>query len=339
MTLDLSCRINVKVVFGLGFLYNLLILCVYFLYLVRKKRIWQLPMDFKTIRDYFNFSKDQQKGILLLFLVIVALQLVYYFVDFSLVSKENPEKQQWLALETQIDSMELNMKDRVPKIYPFNPNFITDYKGYKLGMSVAEIDRLHAFRKENKYVNSAKEFQEVTGVSDSLLNAISPYFKFPDWVKNKQTPKAVVFSNTKPAYFSKKEKVVVKDINQATQEDLMKIYGVGEAISMRILNFKESLGGFVSMEQMKDVWGLSPEVVERLKTSFKVGALSNMKKIDINNASVKELAKFPYFKYNLAREIVIYRSMNGDIKNASDLTKIKGMSIENATIIALYLDF
>ncbi|WP_026713287.1 ComEA family DNA-binding protein [Flavobacterium daejeonense] len=290
-------------------------------------------------RHYFQFSREQQKGILLLFSVIIVLQLVCYFVDFSPVSKENPEEQQWLALETQIDSMGLNLKNRNPEIYPFNPNFITDYKGYKLGMSVAEIDRLYAFREENKYVNSAKEFQAVTGVSDSLLNAISPYFKFPDWVNNKQTSELVAFSNTKAAYFSKKEKVVVKDINQATQEDLMKIYGVGEALSMRILKFKESLGGFVSMEQMKDVWGLSTEVVERLNVSFKVGAVSDFKKIDVNNASIKELAQFPYFKYSLAREIVMYRSMNGDIKNTADLLKIKGMPVENANIIALYLDF
>jgi len=296
-------------------------------------------MNFKTIRNYFNFSKDQQKGILSLFFVIIVLQLVYCFVDFSSVSKENPEKQRWLSLESQIDSMELNLKNRVPKIYPFNPNFITDYKGYKLGMSVVEIDRLHAFRGENKYVNSAKEFQVVTGVSDSLLKAISPYFKFPDWVKNKQEFKSLAFSNTKPAYFSKKEKFVVKDINQATQEDLIKVYGIGEAISMRILKFKESLGGFVSMEQMKDVWGLSPEVIEKLNAGFKVGTLSGIKKVDINNASVKELAQFPYFKYSLAREIVIYRSMNGDIKNAGDLIKIKGFPVDKENIIGLYLDF
>jgi len=296
-------------------------------------------MNFKAIRKYFNFSKDQQKGILLLFFIIIVLQSVYYWVDFSSVSKVDPEKQKWLSLESQIDSMENRLAKEVPKIYPFNPNFITDYKGYKLGMSIVELDRLHAFRKENKYVNSAKEFQTVTGVSDSLLAVISPYFKFPDWVKNKPTSKLVAFSNTNPNVFSKKEKIVIKDINQATQEDLIKVYGIGEAISKRILKFKESLGGFVSMDQMKDVWGLSPEVVQRLNTSFKVGTLSNIKKIDINNASVKELAQFPYFKYNLAREIVIYRSMNGDIKNVADLTKIKGMSIENANIIALYLDF
>ncbi|MES2240718.1 MAG: helix-hairpin-helix domain-containing protein [Bacteroidota bacterium] len=296
-------------------------------------------MDFKTIRDYFNFSKDQQKGILSLFFIIVVLQLVYYFSDFSSFSKENPEEQKWLSLESQIDSMKNHQKYEVPKVYPFNPNFITDYKGYKLGMSVAELDRLHAFRKENKYVNSAKEFQAVTAISDSLLAAIAPYFKFPDWVKNKKESKLIAFSNVKSEGFSKKEKLVVKDINQATQEDLIKIYGIGEAISTRILKFKESLGGFVSMEQMKDVWGLSPEVVQSLSASFKVSTLPDFKKIDINNASIKELAQFPYFKYNLAREIVIYRSMNGDIKNAGDLRKIKGFPVDKENIIGLYLDF
>jgi DNA uptake protein ComE-like DNA-binding protein len=204
-------------------------------------------------------------------------------------------------------------------------------------MTVAEIDRLLVFRKQNKYVNSPKEFQAVTKVSDSLLNTISPYFKFPDWVNNKKQFSA--FKKYDKTAFAKKEKIVVIDINKASQEDLIKIYGIGEAISLRILKFKESLGGFVSMEQMHDVWGLSPEVIVDLNTHFKVLVLPNLKKIDINNASMKELSLFPYFKYPLSKNIVTYRSMNGDIKNSEDLTKIKGLSTDKANIIALYLNF
>jgi DNA uptake protein ComE-like DNA-binding protein len=55
--------------------------------------------------------------------------------------------------------------------------------------------------------------------------------------------------------------------------------------------------------------------------------------------SQKELAKFPYFNYALAKEIVIYRTMNNGIKEIADLTKIKGMPNEKINIIALYLDF
>lgn len=294
-------------------------------------------MYLRGIKSYFAFSAEQRTGIMILFTIIIILQSVYFFVDFNTTQSVSPNKQKWLAMQSKIDSLkELNPK-YIVKIYPFNPNFITDYKGYKFGMSVLEIDRLLDYRKENKYVNSAKEFQAVTQVSDSLLSAIAPYFKFPDWVKNKMNNKGYVKYENKA--FAKKEKVALIDINLATQEDLIKIYGIGEVIALRILKLKESLGGFVSMEQMNDVWGLSPEVVENLNSHFKVYALPLLHKIDINNASLKEISQFSYFRYALAKEIVTYRSMNGDIKNVEDLIKIKGFPVEKANIIALYLDF
>jgi hypothetical protein len=169
-------------------------------------------------------------------------------------------------MQSKIDSLMVSNPKYIAKVYPFNPNFITDYKGYKPGLSVQEIDRLLEFRKENKYVNSPKEFQAVSQISDSLLNAIAPYFKFPDWVENKVAKKGYVKYENKA--FAKNEKIVIKDINLATQEDLIKIYGIGEAISLRILKLKETLGGFVSMEQMSDVWGLSPEVIASLNSHF-----------------------------------------------------------------------
>lgn len=294
-------------------------------------------MNFKIIKSYFKFSQGQRAGIFLLFGIIIFLQFVFFFVDVSALSNDSPEKEKWLSLQSQIDSMKQQKRNYIQKIYPFNPNFISDYKGYKLGMSVLEIDRLLAFRKENNYVNSPREFQEVTKVSDSLLNTMSAYFKFPDWVKNKK--QFAAYKKYPNSAFAKKEKTVVIDINKATQEDLIKIYGIGEAISLRILKLKESLGGFVSMEQMNDVWGVSPEVIENLNSHFKVSELPNLKKIDINNASIKELSQFPYFNYQLAKQIVTFRSMNGDFKNVNDLTKIKGLSIDKANIIALYLDF
>jgi DNA uptake protein ComE-like DNA-binding protein len=294
-------------------------------------------MDFKKLAGYFKFTKSQRTGILLLFVIIVVLQLVYFFVSIDSVESDSPEKQKWLSVQTEIDSLNQSNKKQLTKIYPYNPNFITDYKGYKLGMSVEEIDRLLAFRKENKYVNSAREFQDVTKISDSLLNRLAPNFKFPDWVKNKEAYKKNVSYQQRA--FVEKKKIFLTDINKATQEDLIKIYGIGEVISLRIIRLKESLGEFVSMEQMNDVWGLSPEVIDNLNSHFKVFAFPNIKKVDINNGSVKEIAQFPYFKYALAKQIVTYRSMNGDIRDIEDLAKINGFPVEKLKIIELYLTF
>lgn len=287
-----------------------------------------------VIRSVLSYSKSQRIGIILFFLIIVLAQGIYYFYNFSDGKLNNNEKDTWLANQSTVDSIKLSNINYKPTLYPFNPNFITDFKGYKLGMSVDEIDRLLAFRKQNKFVNSAQEFQAVTKVSDSLLKVISPYFKFPDWVQSKKNSYQPYENKNE----SKVEKVIVLDINQANKEDLMKIYGIGDKISDRILEQKQKYGAFVSMEQMNDIWGLSPEVIEKLKGSFEVKSVTNAKKININTASVKELAQFPFFRYALAKDIVIYRSMNGDIKT-EDLSKIKGFPIDKIKIIALYLEF
>lgn len=286
------------------------------------------------VKTVLNYSKGQRVGILLFFLIVILAQAIYYCYDFRIPAETTSEQSQWLAKQSLIDSLKLDDSNYKPKIYPFNPNFITDFKGYRLGMSVEEIDRLLAFRKQNKFVNSAAEFQSVTKISDSLLAVISPYFKFPDWVTNKKDN----YKSFAKEGFSKSEKVTILDINLATKEDLMKVYGIGDKISDRILEQKNKLGAFVSMEQMDDVWGLSPEIVEKLKTSFAVKSAASVKKININNASVKELSQFPFFRYQLAKDIVVYRTMNGDL-SVADLSKIKGFPVDKIKIIALYLEF
>lgn len=271
---------------------------------------------------------------MVLLVLIAIFQLAFYFFEPECdLHDAAPEKQKWVSLQAGIDTAAAIERNAKPTIYPFNPNFITDFKGYKLGMSVSEIDRLLAFRKTNRYVNSAQEFQQVTQVSDSLLAEISPYFKFPDWVKNKS--KSRRFANQSGT----KKTVVPIDINTASQEDLKKIYGIGDGLSQRILQEKEKLGGFVSMQQMNYIWGLSPEVVDKLNTGFKIAALPTVKKVQINEATLKELMQFPYFRYALAKSIVTYRSMNGRIKGVEDLVNISGFPIDKVDIIALYLEF
>lgn len=286
----------------------------------------------KTTKKFFDFNKDQQKGILLFLFLVLGLQAIYFYISFKdNFVEDEPEKIDWLANQSWIDSLKAIEKPTY-QMYPFNPNFITDFKGYQLGMSVEEIDRLHEFRKENKYVNSAREFQEVTGVSDSLLDEISIYFKFPEWVNN---PKKPVYQK-----FEKHvENIVIKDLNLATQEDLMAIRGIGPAFSERILKYRTSLGAFVSFEQLSEVYGLSEEVINEMRKYFVISDVSNIRKIKINELSMKDLGTFPYFRYPVSKEIVTYRSMNGEIQNNEDLAEIKGFPFEKIEIIALYLEF
>lgn len=288
---------------------------------------------------YVKFTNTQRKGILLLFFLIILLQLFYWYEVNTFNNKVSKDAKQWLSLQNEMNALKAQ-KGYKSFFFPFNPNFISDYKGYKLGMSTDEIDRLHAFRNTNRYVNSAEEFQNVTGVSDALLQKMAPYFKFPTW---STTKKNWINKNAYVKTFNEKEvsknnvKKIV-DINLATKEDFMKIYGIGEVISDRIISRRTVLNGFVVMEQLDEIWGLSPEVVVSLHKNFKIGALPAIKKINVNTASVKELSQLPYVNFQISKNIVIYRSMNGDLK-IEDLTNVKGFPVDKLKIIALYLEF
>ena len=289
------------------------------------------------IKSYFQFSREHRSGIFLLLGLILLAQIAYFLFADKIVAVKSPkEDAAWLAMQNEIDSLKQIVALKKDTIYPFNPNFLTDYKGYKLGLSVAEIDRLHAFRSQNNYVNSAKHFQLVTKVSDELLNKLAPYFKFPDWVTHKKDSYEAGYTK-----FPTKEKaaIIQKDINTASREDLIAAYGIGEKLADKILLEKDKFGEFASMEQLEFIWGISPEAIADLQKRFFVKNPSALKKIAINELSIKELATFPYFNYALAKEIVIYRTMNNGIKDIDDLTKIKGMPNEKLKIIALYLEF
>ncbi|WP_282787490.1 ComEA family DNA-binding protein [Flavobacterium croceum] len=296
-----------------------------------------MPILPSRIKDYFKTTKQNQKGIIILFILIFIAQIIYYFLDTNISKSISSDEKLWLSHQVELNNQIKQTPAYTYTIYPFNPNFITEYKGYKLGMKKEEIDRLLSFRKQNKFVNSASDFQKVTHISDSLLKTIAPYFKFPDWVKNKANSYKDYPENNYTKFETKK--LIRIDINKATAEDLMKVYGIGESISQRILSYKETLGNFVSMQQMEEIWGLSPEVIAKLNQNFYISDIRFVKKVNVNQASIKELSQFPYFKNGVARNIVSYRSMNGDFKNIEDLTNVRQFPIEKIKIIALYLEF
>lgn len=286
----------------------------------------------KSFRSHFVFSKSQQNGIFLLVGIIVLLQLLYFFFPFSSEESSNPGEDKLVReLQQEVDSLKAiaaSEKDSI-SMAPFNPNFISDYKGYVLGMSVEEIDRLHAYREKERWVNSSEEFQQVTGVSDSLLQEIAPLFKFPDWRQTspaKQTGPKRAFS----------EAVVKQDVNTASAGELQQVNGIGEKLSARIINYRQSIGGFRSGEQLQDVYGLSPEVVERLLQRFEVRSAVREKQ-NLNTIQVIPLSELPYFNYELARKVVSYRQSNGEFTSFEELRNIPGFPVEKIERIKLYL--
>lgn len=298
----------------------------------------------KNFKPYFRLSKQERSGVFFLLLVIILLQSAYFVLKFYPGNQNGDGFSLNEDIQAQIDTLrKIKIDDDTAAYYPFNPNFISDHKGYVLGMSPEEIDRLHQFRAQDKFVNNAKDFQKVTGVSDTLLKAISPYFKFPAWTQTKteESPRInksrFEIDQTTDDPTSVSSINAVKDLNAATAHDLRKIKGIGEILSMRIVKFRDRLGGFLVDEQLYDVYGLKPDVVEKALAEFKVLKRPEIRPININTASIGELSKLVYIPEWVAERIVNYREVNGTIDSFDELRNIEEFPSEKIERIALYL--
>ncbi|CAM1333824.1 ComEA family DNA-binding protein [Tenacibaculum aestuariivivum] len=293
----------------------------------------------KIFKSHFWYHKRQRDGVLFLILIIIILQIFYVFVDFSSNKKVEIAPGELVVFESAIDSLKkIVLESKKSKKYYFNPNYITDYRGYQLGMTVQEIDRLHKYRKQHKFINSACEFQKITKISDSLLSEISSQFKFPEWVVKRNKLKQQRYSSV-VNFVNENEglKISTDDINQASQKDLELISGVGKLISQRIIKYRNRLQGFSYKSQLYEVWGVNKETINKVLKVFKIYKKPVIKRININTASFKELLKNPYINYELCKNIFEYRDEVAELQNISEIKNIDGFPVDKYDRIVLYL--
>ena len=284
------------------------------------------------LKSHFEFNKPQRSGILFVCALIVGLLCVLQFYSPQPSLLLDICSPQIVKQQAYVDSLcQEALEKKKPKRYPFNPNFISDYKAYTLGLTPLEFDRLFRFRGSNKWIHSIADFKEVTKVSDSLLAIIGPLFKFPDWVVKSKAASAQKSVSVGLSYTDK------TDLNTATQIQLQKVRGIGPALSARIISYRDKLGGFSVDKQLQNVWGLSQQVVANVLAGFTVKTPNQIKQIAINTASVSDIATIPGISFDFAKEIWEFRILRQKIESLSELKKIEGMTTSKYALIELYL--
>jgi len=281
-----------------------------------------------NLKSPFRYNSRQRNGILFLVFLIIAIQVAYFLVDFSSGKPLTLTNKEIDSLQSKIDRLKALKKQSVKYVIrPFNPSFLTGYKAYTLGMNTQEIDKLLAYRKKGKYINSVAQFQKVTGVSDSLLDVIKPLFKFPDWLIKQQ----------KEAKERHRKALIIKNINTAIAQDFVVIKGIGIKTANRIINYRNQLKGFSFESQLYEVYYLDTIVAQRILKQFKIFEKPTIDKLNVNTATFKEVLHLPYIDYALTKKIFEYRDEVAEIQNLEELKKIKEFPIEKFDRIALYL--
>lgn len=286
----------------------------------------------KKMNSHFELTKQQRNGILFLIVIIAALQLVIYFFDFS-PPKNYLEENDLIEIEHKIDSLKnAEAKNNNVSLQPFNPNFLTDYRGYVLGMSTTEIDNILNYRKTGKWINSTAEFQKISGVSDSLMQTIMPFLKFPDWVNS---PSIQATENPNKGKVPSNNKI---DLNTATFQELKLVNGIGDVLAERIIKYRNTLnGGFAAMVELENVYGLKPEVIANMSEMFQIKTGRTIQKINLNTADRDQLVSIPFIDYELAHRIIEYRTLHEGFQSLDQLKSVKEFPENKFEQIKLYL--
>lgn len=184
---------------------------------------------------------------------------------------------------------------------------------------------------------SQVQFQLYLEKVDSLMEAgYRPYEKtsmIQSNSLNQDTTKRIRnYQREKPPEFN------TMDFNEADSIVLQIVPGIGATIAGRVIKFRESIGGIYHKEQLLDVYGMTPEVIDRIFEYFVFKPGIN-RKLPINLSDISTLAKHPYISYGAAKVIVAYREQHGNYSEAKDLLKIKIFNQEWISRLEPYLEF
>lgn len=289
----------------------------------------------KSLKSHFIYDRRKRNGIFFFIAIIIACTatVIFYPSDADVhISQE--EELEVLAFQEKIDSLKLvEIGKRKPKIFPFNPTLLTDFNGYKLGMTTEEIDRVLRFRESGKWFDSAIQFQKVSGVSDSLLGVLEPYFKWPKWIEErKHTPKKKF--NSKRKWKTAEEK---GDLNSVTFEKLLAIKGVDDNTASKVLRHLGKTGGYQLDFQIYSVFGVDKSIKRAILDEYTVKEKPAIVPVNVNTATASDLSTVPLLNFDLAKEIVDYRILREGVKSIEELKNLDGMTDFKYDIISLYL--
>ncbi len=238
-------------------------------------------------------------------------------------------------------------KEKVPPtLFEFDPNSATESDLVKLGLPSRVIKTMLKFRSKGRFWK-ASDVAKIYGLNEKQFEELLPYIRIEPKEKQAYTPKKKQYEDTSTVYASKKafkptyskDTVAYKsiDINKATNEEWQRINGIGPTYAKMINRFRGKLGGFYSVEQIGETYGLPDSVFQMIVPYVKES--SPPFKIPINLIPVDSLARHPYLTWKQAKVVINYRAHHGPYKGPEDVAKVKIFTKEKWESIIPYLEY
>ena len=270
-------------------------------------------------KQYFVFNRTERKGIYpLLILIALSLALPRLWaiafppepLQFSITTI--PEENR-AALPDEVIPGEANTSS--PHLFSFNPNTADSATLTTLGFSPRTARSIINYRTKGGRFRKAEDLYRIYNTDSIFISRLIPYAQI-------EAPEYLARQQYKTQYPASGPKALAPvEINTADSISLVKLYGIGPKMASKIIDHRTRSGGFFTVEQLTEIYGVDEGLLEELKGKIYADA-SMVRYININAITFEELKQHPYLRYKTANAIINYRKQHGPFKAVEDLKKI-----------------
>ncbi len=303
--------------------------------------------------DYLTFTRRDRVAIIAIIIVITGIFFLPKALSNSGASKPMAPDTAWIAAMQRIEQKQTEhgqpynnddnntayQYDRSTnnyhnkskgELFYFDPNTLSSEGWQRLGLRDKTIRTIQNYLVKGGKFRKPEDLQRIYGLFPNEFERIAPYIKiestattndYKDFTGN--SPKENQPAKTYAPRYS------IIDINTADTTALIALPGIGSKLAFRIINFRDKLGGFYSLAQVGETFGLPDSTFQKIKQYLK---LENMvvRKININTVTVDELKVHPYIKWGIANPIIAYRKEHGPFARVEDIKKVEKKISKNS---------
>ncbi len=233
-------------------------------------------------------------------------------------------------------------KNEIPQSYDtpivnhivFDPNTADEKTLLQNGIPQHVASTIIKYRSSGAIFQVKEDLKKIYTLKEDIYQRIEPFIDIVPQEK-KATPQPSIQKNDFPKRENEFANITI-DINNSSAEDWQKLRGIGPSFAKRIVTFRGRLGGFNSVEQVGETYGLPDSSFQKIKPQLLPSAI--LQKINLNQATESELKSHPYISWNQAKLIVSYRKMHGKFKDVNELLRIGALKKEWLEKLKHYLE-
>ena len=301
-----------------------------------------------SLRKWFTFSKGERVAIITILAAILILILACLFrpsrkslSDASLHNLDSLLALRQAAIEAQ-QQQQAERPQEVAELhpFPFNPNTLTEEEWKQMGLTDRQIRNIMNYRAKGGKFYSKNDLGKLYTISEEEFAQLEPFIVLPEVSRvasGKSTSKKqeeLTGEEPKPT----KKAIPIVDLNTVDSTTLVELPQIGGYMASRIIEFREKLGGFVNMKQLRDVKGMDSTRFATIQPYIIIGEVE-IQKVDVNRADFKTLVHHPYLNYEQVKRIFNQREKRGMIKSWAQLEALLKEDGEVNPLLEFYVKY